>query len=199
MSYYHNYYMCYKENGKIYPYAPFTVEGEFKPILVKSRSFASDLHQSFNIMSEEYISDELRKEFEYKDWDDSKKIQPLKYISIDKIPELNPVKKGYCLIDDIQAWEKCGDDSIFDGMINANEYARKLEHQIMFGKNEPIKDTEGCEYNEPNASDYTYYADIQYASKEYECWIIHNAVDMLYEYDFFSYTCREVVIVESEG
>lgn len=61
MSYYYNYYLGYKKDGKFYPMAPYDRKGKLESILWKSRSFASDLHEDFRIIKNEDISDELYK------------------------------------------------------------------------------------------------------------------------------------------
>ena len=200
MSYYYNYYLAFKDkdSGLIKPFAPYTIEGKLKPILEKSRSFASNLHQDFYIMSEKDISDEIRKEFEYEDWQGEKVMPQIKYLPYEELPETNYIKKGYFLIEDIKSWEEEGDDTLFYHMITPEAYARKLEHELVFGRNKSIKDYEGYEYIEANASDYSWYCAIDYNSKEFESWLIHLAVDMLYDYEFFD-SNKEIIIIETEG
>ena len=198
MSYYYSYYFCYKKDGKIYPYAPYTIKGKLKPILEKSRSFASDLYQDFNVVQKDQISEELFKEFSYEIDENDVEIPQLKFLEFNKLTTEDYIKKGYFLIEDIKEYDGLYSEDIFYNMITPEMYAIKLQNEIMFGKNTPKKDSEGYEYTEPNASDYMWYAAIQYNSKEYESWLIRNAVDMLYDYDFFK-NGMEVIIVETEG
>ena len=73
MSYYYNYYVGYKKDGKIYPWGPYNANGKLEPMVSRSRSFASDLHEEFYAVSDKEVSEELRKEFEYEDWNKVKR------------------------------------------------------------------------------------------------------------------------------
>lgn len=198
MGYYYSYYIGYEEpeSGLIKPFGPFTYEGKIKPVLERSRSFASDLYESFYSMSEDRISTELRELFEYEDWKGEKRID-VKYLPFDELPDDDFIKKGYFFIDDVQAWEQGGDDSLFYNMISPTMYAAMVKNEIVFGKNQPVKDDEGNEYTKPNASEYMYYAAPQYDSKEYESFIIKQVVSMLCDYDFCEN--KRIVILETEG
>ena len=198
MSYYYQYYIGYMENGKIYPYGPYTSEGKLKPIVEKSCNFASDLHEDFVNVAEVQISEELRNEFGYKDWQGLESV-PVKYLPYENLPDGEYLVKGYFLIDDVQAWEQGGDDSLFYNMISPLIYVEKFKKEITFGKNHPKKDAEGGEYIEPNASDYMYYIAPNYSSKEYEAFQIREVVNMLYDYDFFANDTKKIVILETEG
>ena len=197
MSYYYSYYLGYMKDNKVYPYGPFNCEGKIKPVVENSRSFASDLHENFWAVRDEQISDELRSLFEYEDWKGDKHTE-VKYLPLDYLPDGDYIKRGYFLIDDVQAWEQGGDDSLFYHMIDPVIYAEKMRNELTFGKNMPKKDEEGEEYTEPNASDYMYYAVPQYESKEYEAFQLREAVDSMFDYDFFKDDMK-MVILETEG
>lgn len=197
MSYYYNYFIGYRKNGKIYPWGPYTADGELKPIISKSRSFASDLHAYFHYVSEEEMSDELRKEFEYEDWNGNKRIE-VKYISENELPIGSYIKTGYFLIKNVQAYEKNEYGGNFEGfydVISPEVYAAKVQHEMMFGKNQPKKDDEGYEYTEPNASDYMYYAYPDYRTKEYESCILRQTIESLRTYE----DDVEFIVLETEG
>ena len=123
MSYYYNYYIGYKKDGKIYPWGPYTHDGKLQPALEKSRSFASDLHNYFPYLNKSEASDELIKEF---DWafknSDSDYIHNIKYITLDNLPTGSAIRRGYFLISDVEAYEAMladGDvDYFFDGFIS---------------------------------------------------------------------------------
>ena len=200
MSYYYQYYIGYEDvlTGIIYPYGPYTSEGKLKPVIEKSRSFSSDLHNNFIYIPDACISSELRKEFEYENYLGVKQVD-VKYLKLEDLPTGEYIKKGYFLIDDVQAWEQGGDDSLFYSMITPVIYIEKLKKEMIFGKNQPKKDEEGEEYTEPNASDYMYYAVPDYTSKEYEAFQIREAVNMLYDYDFFADDNKRIIILETEG
>lgn len=197
MSYYYSYFLGYMKDNKIYPYAPFDFRGKMKPIVEKSRSFASDLHSKFWVVGKDQITDELREQFEYTDWQGNKSTD-VKYLCITDLPSDDYIKKGYFLIEDVQAWETEGDDGLFYHMLTPEVYAEKMRNEIIFGKNQPKKDIEGEEYTEPNASDYMYYAAPWYNSEAYEVHLLQEAAGVMYDYDFFSDDVK-MVVLETEG
>lgn len=195
MSYYYNYYIGYKKDGRIYPWGPYTADGKLRPVICRSRSFASDLHDYFRYVSEEEMSDELREEFEYEDWNGSKRVE-VKYISENELPNDDFIKRGYFLINDVKVKAYKGDFyDDFDDPISPEIYAAKLQHELTFGKNQPKKDCEGNEYIEPNASDYMYYAYPNYRAKEYESHILRQVLEALRTYT----DDVEFIILETEG
>ena len=193
MSYYYSYYIGYKKDGKIYPWGPYTANGDLEPVISRPRSFASDLHNYFRYVSKEEMSDELCKEFEYEDWNGNTRME-VKYILEDELPNDDFIKRGYFLIDDVKAYEKGLIDD-FDDPISLEIYAAKIQHELTFGKNSPKKDCEGNEYIEPNASDYMYYVYPDYRTKEYESHILKRAIEALRDYT----SDVEFVVLEKEG
>lgn len=198
MSYYYNYFAGYKLDGKVYPWGPYNARGELFPIVSRSASFASDLHDSFSPIKEEEISDELRKRFECEDWHGNKSVQ-VKVLPAKELPSGTFIKSGYFLISDVEAYEK-DEDGYFDGfydMLSPQIYAAKMQKELQFGKNQPKKDIEGNEYTEPNASDYMFYAFPNYDSREYEAFLIRNVIEMLNPYNMPEGV--EYVVLETEG
>lgn len=196
-----SYYYCYTigimdKEDKIKPFGPYDANGNLKYVIEKSCSFASDLHEDFYKVKEEQVTDELRKQFSYKEWDGKEKLE-VKYLLIENLTTKSYLKKGYFLIDDIQAWEQGGDDSLFCSMITPEVYAEKMRNELTFGKNQPKKDEYGNKYTEPNASDYMYYAAIDYNSKEYEAEQIRNVAAILENYDMPEGS--KLVALEVEG
>lgn len=200
MSYYYQYYIGYEDiqTGIIYPYGPYTCQEKLKPVVEKSHSFASDLHDEFVPIPSGCVSTELRKEFEYEDWQGNKQFE-VKYLKFEDLPNGDYIVKGYFPIDDVQAWEQIGDDDLFYHRITPQIYAAMMQKELTFGKNQPEKDEEGFEYTKPNASDYMYYAVPNYCSKEYEAFQLRETVNMLYDYDFFADDNKKIVILETEG
>lgn len=197
MSYCYQYYIGYEDvsSGIIYPYGPYNCQGKLKPVV---ENFTSDLHNKFVSIPSGCVSAELRKEFEYEDWRGEKQFE-VKYLKFEDLPEGDYIKKGYFLIEDVQAWEQGGCDDLFYHMINPIIYAEKMRNELTFGKNQPKKDIEGEEYTEPSASDYMYYITPDYNCKEYEAFLIREAINMLYDYDFFADDNKKIVILETEG
>ena len=196
-----SYYYCYTigimdKEDKIKPFGPYDANGNLKYVIEKSRNFASDLHEDFYEIKEEQITDELRKQFSYKEWD-GKEIFKVKYLPIENLTIKSYLKKGYFLIDDVQVWEQGGDDSLFCNMITPEVYAEKMRNELTFGKNQPREDEYGNKYTEPNASDYMYYAAIDYNSKEYEVEQLRNVAAILADYDMPEGS--KLVALEVEG
>ena len=198
MSYYYDYYVGYKKDGKIYPLGPYDSMGKLRPALSRSRSFASDLYNEFYPIKEAEISDELRARFESEDWNGKLKLNAT-YLTESDLSELNSnyIKSGYFLISDVESYEKDGYTwDIFYDKITPQVYAAKLQHELTFGKNQPQKDIEGNEYTEPNASDYMYYAYPDFNSKEYEVSVLKSMIEILRTYEL---KVDEYVIILSEG
>lgn len=195
MSYYYNYYLGYKYGGKMYVLGPFDNNGNLCSILVKSRSYASKLYEKFRKISDDEISDDIRKHFEYRDDYTGKNIVDLKVLEVDKLPSGEFVKRGYVLIDDVKAYEN-GDDDVFYNVLSPTVYAAKADNERMFGKNEERTDEYGGKYHEPNASEYMYYAWVDRNSVEYESFIIADYYNTLVGY---SEDGIEYFVLLSEG
>ena len=198
MSYYYNYYVGYMFGGKMYPWGPYTAKGEIVPVLSISRSFASDLHEDFWRVEDEMLSDELRKEFEYDDWNGEKRVD-VKYLNVKELPHGSYIRKGYYLIEDVKAFE-ADEDGDFDGFydsVNPTVYVVMLDNEIKFGKPKRMKDDYGEWYYPKSASDYMYYAYPDYNSREYEAFILRFVVEAMRDYNLPKDT--EYVILETEG
>lgn len=185
MSYYYNYYIGYKYEGKFYPLGPYNCFGELVEVICRSRNWASDLHNNFYYVPEDAISDELREEFQEEDWNGNLTV-PVKYLELDKLPKSNFIRRGYFLIEDVRKYEKSLEEGReefdFDGFydcITPTVYASMLEHEIKFGKPEPKYDDCGDLYYPKSASDYMYYAYPDYSSEEYEVFIIREMAEKL--------------------
>lgn len=181
MSYYYNYYLGYKYDGKIYALGPFDNTGNLHAILSKSRSFASNLHEEFRNIHEDEISNDIRKHFEYRDDYSGKNMVGIKVLSIKDLPSGDIIKRGYVLIDDVKAYEN-GDDDVFYNVLSPTVYAAKADNERTFGKNQELTDEYGGKYHEPNASEYMYYAWVDRNSVEYESFIITDYYNTLVEY-----------------
>ena len=196
MSYYYDYYIGYEKEGKIYPLGPYRADGSLAPALTKSRSFASDLHEKFDPVSEDMISDELRKDFEYPGWDGELSVD-VKYLYVSDLPSGDLINRGYVLIDQVAAYEE-HDLEDFYPVLKPEIYAAKLQNQIRFGENPVKKDIDGEEYTEPNASDFMYYAWINTSSESYEAYILRTTLGMLWLYRYDDQDMKPVIL-ETEG
>lgn len=162
MSWYYNYTLGFRKDGKIYPFGPFNHKGEIVDIVSKSRSFASDLHESFHPVPEEEVSEELKEKFSYTDYDNEKRMSSLYYCDLKDLPEGDgtPIRKGYFLISDVEEYENDPymEDELFYDCLTPTVYAAKAANETRFGIPKPQKDAEGNEFEVHSASDYMYYA-----------------------------------------
>ena len=185
MSTYYNYYAGIQtSDGKIKPWGPFNANGELNPIISRSNSFASNLHNDFYIIEEQKVSEELHKHFDYEDWNGNKKCD-VKYLPYEELPGGSYLKEGYYLIDDVKDWESDLNSWDFEGfynMISPTIYAEKVRQEAQFGKNPTHVDEYGEIVGEPNASDYMFYVIPDYGSKEYEAEVIRLGFNMLEDY-----------------
>lgn len=199
MSYYYNYYIGYKHDGKIYPLGPYDGNGRLQMVVSKSRSFASDLHEEFWFVKEDMVSDELRKEFEHENWKGEKSVD-VKYCPINDLPDGSFIKKGYFLISDVIRYEESDEhEDLFYEKLTPVAYAAKSHNELIFGKPQPEKDIEGNEFEVHSASDYMYYAYPDYNSKEFEAFMIKQVAYSLGEYNRSLPEGYELVALETEG
>lgn len=206
MSWYVSYYLGYKtKEGKIYPLYPFDSFGHLRPIVEKSRSFASDLWEMFDRVTLEETTEELNKQFLSGDiyafhHDEGKEEPPWCFwLDPDELPVGSFIKKGYFLQDDISAYER--HDNSWDGfyhMLTVDEYLRKMESEIKFGKQAPKKDIEGNECECYSCGDYAYYAYPDYDSKEYEAFMIREAIDAVSYASDLPEGCK-IIILQTNG
>lgn len=200
MSYYYTYYLGYKHEGKIYPLGPYDCFGKLRDVINRSRSFASNLHERFWPVEEDEISDELRKEFEYTDWED-KKVVSLKKLALSKLPSGDFIRRGYALIDDVKVYEEADSydtDGLFCDFISPTVYAAMSANEKTFGKPAEREDADGNRYIPNSASDYMYYAYPDYSSENYEADIIRSAASS-YKYTNEMPEDAEIVVLLSEG
>ena len=207
MSYYYNYCIGYMHDGKIYPLGPYDCNGKLCDVISRSRSFASDLHEDFMIVSEEQISDELRKEFEYEDWNGNK-VVGVKYLPLSDLPGGSYIKSGYFLISDVQLYEQYGKDKydeLFYDCLTPTVYAAKLLNDLAANKNvknmeDPVSDESDEDIERPHpATDYMFFAYPDYSSKAYECEVIRTAADYLEDYSRTLPKGYKLVVLETEG
>lgn len=198
MSYYYNYYIGYRTaDGMIYPLGPFDMNGVMHPALSKSRSFASDLHNDFYCIAEKDVSDELTNVLGYA-WQEGKEktFKNGKYLPLSKLSSGNFIKDGYFLISDVEHCLETGEIEFYD-YISKEVYAARLQNEITFGP--PLKETNEFDQDVTPRScrDYMYFAYPDVNSREYESWIIRNAVEMLELSDRPKDSV--LVIIETEG
>jgi len=190
MSYYYEYYIGYEDSdGLIYPLGPFDNRGNIHPVLLRSRSFASDLHDLFYLIPEEKRSKELIETFHV---DDDYPFD-VKMLDFKDLPNDNFVKHGYFLIEDVEGYLEDGDcwDRFYE-RLDPLIYFQKAMAESTFG----LKKDYDPETEDPprSCADYMYFAYPNYISKEYETHLINQAKESLY-----SYKIKKYVVLETEG
>ena len=215
ISWYYVYYVGYinKKDNKIYPLGPFNNKGEWKSIIERSRSFASNLYERFEYkIKPEEVSDELIKglqsiwgftEKETKE-EFNNKNNYLSYCYLSDLPKGDYIKRGYFLIDEIAQYEKSkvDDEVYFDGFysyMSETEYIRRKENELVFGPPKETEDCEGYKYTPHSASEYAYYAYPNYGCEEYESSIIRKVYYMLDDNYDFEKKDYEPIVILSQG
>lgn len=193
MSWYANYYIGKRtKDGNIYPVGPYNADGELKIALWKSRSFASELWKRFSNIPEEFITEQLRKEFEYEDWNGEKTINAT-FLPVSDLPKGNYIKEGYFLLDQIAEYEETHDEEVFYDSLSTTAFLKKLESEMKFGIPKPKKDCQGNEIPVYSCADYGYYKYPAYNTEEYESYILREIASI---YDDYT---DEIVILCTTG
>lgn len=211
MSYYYNYYFGSrnKSTGEFDTYGAYDDRSSPLCILSKSRSFASDLHDDMDYIPEEKMSYRMKQFFGYKDFNGEEKIDNVKWISFNKLPDSNPIKGRYILkeelINYLNSEHDLSEDEYFTEKLTMQQYnifaQMYLEDHKKTRKVE-VYDLEKDEYVFKNVkpTDYVYYQWIDYNSKEYETWLIktfafYSGIDLI----DYRKEDNELVLLETEG
>lgn len=169
MSTYYEYYIGYKTTDKIYhAFGPYTKDHRLVPALVKSRSFASDLHCEFSNLSIDEIDDELKEKFVYKNHNGRDRID-LKYLKESNLPGTNFIKSGYFLTNEIIECMTNNDllynaDYYFSEYYTESEYAIKLEAAVKRNDEETINELKK----------FSFFSYPKYNSVEYDSFILSH-------------------------
>lgn len=184
MSWYTNFYIAYQtSDGKIYPYGPFDYSGNYKCVHWTSRSFTTDLKEWFEPVTREQLSEELVNAIFNIELDDEFYGAPYWGVCpLDALPKSDFIKKGYFLIDDIQAYQKDDDtENLFYDYLEPDVYARKMENELKFGKPTETTDDWGTKYIPKSCADYSYFCYPDYKCKEYEVFKLKTIIYSMYE------------------
>lgn len=197
MSYYYNYYLGYVKDGRVFPLGPFDYSGKLKALLSRSRSFASDLHDRFFRIKEEMISDELRHEFEYEDYEGGIQMQNIHTLMLDELPKGSYIKSGYFLIEDVERYMHTGDSDSFYDRKDPAVFAAILQSEAVLGAPPTKYDLEGNPYPIRSAADYMYFAYPDYQSEAYEAFLIRQFAEALERYPDIEFD--SIIVLETEG
>lgn len=201
MSYYYNYYIGYRKDGKIYPLGPYNCFKELYSVMSISSNWASDLHDQFYEIADEEISEELRKEFESSLKPDNERYcVKLSVLDYKDLPIGSYIKTGYFLIDDVNDYLSNGNDSegLFYNKLSPEIYIAKSNNELKFGPPKPKKDCEGFEYTEHAASEYMWFAYPDYNCEEFEAFKLRQVCYMLESYHNHI-TKENIVILLTQG
>ena len=200
MSYYYNYYIGYEKDNKIFPLGPFDNNGQFFSAIWRSRSFASDLHEDFELAPKEKLSEELLKALGRAEIDEEDKIfeSPVKVLDLEKLGSSDFIKSGYFLIEDIEEYKKNNDAyDLFYEKLSPEVYAMRLENELKFGLPKPKLDCEGNPFEVHSVSEYAFFAYPDYNCKEYETFLIKEIANTFEFSDLVKNA--KIVIIETEG
>lgn len=206
MSWYTTYYAGYrnKDDGKVYFLGPYDKDGEPYCLMSLSRSFTSDLKQSFYPLDKEEIGEGLLeaigREYEEDDEVDEfyKQLRSyIGYLPVQKLGSSDYIKKAYCLKSDIDEYEK-NEGSDFYHQLTPQQYIRKLEAELKFGEEKPKVDEEGYEYQTHSCRDYSFYAYPEYVSREYEAFRLKLLMSVFDSYTYGKDNI-ELVVIKTEG
>ena len=199
MSYYYNYYLGYKKDGKIYPLGPYDVSGTLHNVISRSRSFASNLHEDFFLVKEDEVSDKLRDAFQYTNFNNEKQMRQLKVLPLSMLPNDNYIRSGYFLIEDIKNYLENGYDAegLFYERIEPTVYAMMLKNELAIGKMPERFDDEGNAFENHSTAEYSFFSYPDYYSKEYEAFLINQTAKM-FEYSDILKDAK-IVVLETEG
>lgn len=206
MSWYTTYYAGYKnkDTGKIYFLGPYDADGKPYCLFTTSASFTTDIKDRFHPIQDKQIGEGLLKAvgLEWNDNEtDSRFYDELRrymgFLPLKELGSSDYIKTGYCLNEDIERYEKF-EDCDFYNVLSASEYARKLDNELKFGKEEPKTDEDGYECETYCCRDYSYYAYPDYASEEYDVFKLKLLMSV---FDTFTYGRDdiELVIIKTEG
>lgn len=201
MSYYYNYYLGFRDqNQMIYPLGPYDCDGKLHSLITESRSFASDLHEDFYCVQEKTITPELRKAFEYVDWNGETVMEKVRYLPANQLPSSNYIKRGYFLLSDIEAYQNNGGDEydLFYEHMTPEVYLMRMQAELTFGKSQPETDLEGNPIKNCTCADYGYFAYPDHFCKEYDAHRLRVLMDA-YEFCACLKDNKEIVILETEG
>lgn len=196
MSYYYNYYLGYKFENKFYPIGPFNYKGDFVPIISRSRSFASNWHDNFNIIKDNEKSQELKDALPHD--------KIIKFYNFNENENDNFMRRGYYLTKDIVAyeqepyWRDTGD--WFCDSMTPLEYSEKLKKEKLYNlKPIPVDVNEESELEYSScAADYMYYSYPDLNSIEYEKFLVNTIGTNLISYSSLPKGAK-IIVLETEG
>lgn len=196
MSTYYNYYIGYEHEGKLFPFGPYNGTGELRPVISRSASFASELHNQMWEAGAELFSEKLVDTFGLKKDDTDIFRRIIYWLYLDELPTDDYVKTGYFLKSDVEAYEKEHDSwDLFYDCVTPTVYASMVQDELMFGAPKEKKDCAGTPYIPHAASDYMFYAYADCHCEEYEANRLRFVANMLNGYKDLPEGAKLVVLM----
>ena len=175
MSTYYSFYIGYKtKDGKYHAYGPFDKFIKLCPVLTKSRSFISNLHHEFAKIEVDEMDYYLESQFT-DSVDNKEKYSILYYLTFDKLPDGDYLKRGYYDINEVTECLKY-DEFDFSDYYTIEEYAARLSQAISSNNSEEVE----------RLKKYVYFSYPDTHCEEYDSAIIRHAVSytgLFTEYD----------------
>lgn len=209
MSYYYNYFLGKREvaTGLVYPAAPFDDNGKMMCLYSRSRSFASDLWRDMDCLPEERMSEELKAQFRYKDWNDEETIESMRILPLAAMSGKEPFETAYVPVSDVvnkRQYEDDFEEIEFTDRLSPEQYAAFcLGYATDVSNTRKVErfDIETNEFVvvELKPTDYMYYRWVDTQTKTYESWMISTMVHNLDDLAWRPPDGFEWVILETEG
>lgn len=205
MSYYYTYYLARRnrKDGIVEPCAPFDENGKMMSLLCRSRSFASDLWQSMDLLGEDKMSDALKKEFTYKDWNDDEAVEQVRVLPVDKLSAASPFKCAYVpvfdVVDGVDPVEVGFSDKLSPEQFAAFAQAYAADHKNTRKIERYDIESDSYKVVELTPGEYMYYRWVEDVSAEYESWLLMTMFENLGERFWRHDDEVEYVILETEG
>lgn len=143
------------------------------------------------------ISDELRHEFDYEDYEGEIQMQNIHTLMLDELPKGSYIKSGYFLIEDVERYMHTGDSDSFYDRKDPAVFAAILQSEAVLGAPPTKYDMEGNPYPIRSAADYMYFAYPDYESEEYEAFLISQFAEALERYPDIEFD--SIIVLETEG
>lgn len=212
MSYYYSYFIgaCNKNTGVFRVLGPFAKDeknGKMRiaPVICKSQSFASDLHEEFSPIPEDKMSPEMVEQFTYKNYKDEPELDRVKYLDYSLLPGGEMIRSEYVLTSELIQYQQMKDDYLpeaeyFSETLSPAAYATFAQHYVTTGEGLEREVLEDEEYVKKTLTPdmYTLYRYIDESSVEFESWVIRMTV-VEGGYDFLIGKDEKLVILETEG
>ena len=183
MSTYYSFYIGYRtKDKKFHAFGPFDKDNKLRPILVKSRSFISDLYQEFYPVRIEDMDEFVEIMFTHSSiyGNTDGLVTDLKWLPVSDLPGTDFMKTGYFLTEEIM-------DYILTKEPCFSEHYEMIEYSILLEAAVKNNNTEEIE----RLKKYSFFSYPDYDSAEFESYILNHAIS--FQGPFSEYIIKESV------